>query len=418
MIDRERLVRLFNGPELEPLLKRMRRRLERGMPLSGTIVLTDLSTAQIEAVGALIGRSPAATGDRFVSVPLDELATRLREAGICDSLRNAVELLTGPVADVASVREERAAAWERVFGSAPEVLRRRPLAEWLDGLRASGSLKRLAGASPVAATQLLARLAHVIGALPAGGAPLASFAAAMLGDAHALDPGTPLATLAIRAAACIGGVALEDDAEGRRAAWASVGVMCDELSTPALVLNLPTRGDSPLGRLLATAAEAGEPLHVSLRLLLRWPLARDPGLAQRNIFVCENPTIVALAAARFGRSCAPLVCINGQFATPALVLLRQLRAAGAQLFYHGDFDPSGLAIARRVMAECGARPWSFGADDYTAAPKGVQFAGIPGATPWDGRLGDVMHADGRAVHEEAVFASLADDLARGARSSP
>jgi len=196
------------------------------------------------------------------------------------------------------------------------------------------------------------------------------------------------------------------------AAWASAGVMCDELSTPALVLNLPATGETPLGRLLRSARADAEPLHVSLRLLLRHPLRDDPAFAQREVFVCENPTIVALAAAGIGRACAPLVCVNGQFATPSLVLLRQLRQAGARLRYHGDFDPTGLMIARRAMAEGEGRPWRFGAEDYLAAPKSIAFAGEPGPTPWDPALSDAMRVDRRIVHEEAVFGKLAEDLAR------
>ena len=107
-----------------------------------------------------------------------------------------------------------------------------------------------------------------------------------------------------------------------------------------------------------------------------------------------------------------MICANGQFATPFLVLLRQLQSAGASLRYHGDFDPAGLAIARRVMRESGATPWRFGATDYQAAPKGEKFAGLPGTTPWDESLQRRMIEDGRAVHEEAVFDRLAEDLAR------
>ena len=132
---------------------------------------------------------------------------------------------------------------------------------------------------------------------------------------------------------------------------------------------------------------------------------------QRDVFVCENPTIVALAAARIGQGCAPLVCVNGQFGTPSLVLLRQLREAGARLRYHGDFDPAGLVIARRAMAEGMALPWRFGAQDYVVAPKSVPFSGEPGPTPWDPALSDAMRLDRRTVHEEAVFGSLAEDLA-------
>ncbi len=249
-------------------------------------------------------------------------------------------------------------------------------------------------------------------ALPARAEPLAAVAARLFGNAHALDPGTPRASLAVRAAARIGGVRFENGSEGRRAAWASVGVMCNELSTPALVFNLRTVGDTPLAGMLQHARHGIEPVHLSLRLLLHWPLGDDPTLREREIFVCENPTIVTLAADRLGFRCAPLICGNGQFATPLLVLLRQLRAAGARVRYHGDFDPAGLAIARRVMAESGARPWRFGAEDYLAVPKGERFSGQPGTTPWDEALRAAMAEDGRAVHEEAVFDLLAADLAR------
>ena len=111
--------------------------------------------------------------------------------------------------------------------------------------------------------------------LPVRAEPLAGFAARLFGDAHALDAGTARATLAVRAATRLAGVPFEDDAEGRRSAWASVGIYLDELSTPALLLNLPANSDSPLARLLRTASLAGEPLHLSLRWLMRdgWLLA-------------------------------------------------------------------------------------------------------------------------------------------------
>jgi uncharacterized protein (TIGR02679 family) len=117
-----------------------------------------------------------------------------------------------------------------------------------------------------------------------------------------------------------------------------------------------------------------------------------------------------MAAARLGRQCAPLICANGQFATPLLMLLRQLRAANARLHYHGDFDPSGLMIARRVMAESGAAPGRFGAGDYLTAPKGEIFSGHAPATPWDEQLSEGLRETGRIVREEAVFGTLVDDL--------
>lgn len=82
------------------------------------------------------------------------------------------------------------------------------------------------------------------------------------------------------------------------------------------------------------------------------------------------------------------------------------------MYYHGDFDPAGLVIARRAMTEGGAILWRYGASDYLAAPKSVLFEGSPGPTPWDSDLANTMQANGRLVHEEAVFDSLAEDLAR------
>jgi uncharacterized protein (TIGR02679 family) len=191
----------------------------------------------------------------------------------------------------------------------------------------------------------------------------------LFGDAHALDAGTARATLAVRAATRLAGVPFEDDAEGRRSAWASVGIYLDELSTPALLLNLPASSDSALARLLRTASLAGEPLHLSLRWLMRDPLDHDQALAHRTVFVCENPTIVALAGRQLGCQCAPLVCVNGrQPATPVKILLRQLVTAGARLRYHGDLDGKGIEIA--IIIGYGAEPWRMGVDDYLAAPKG------------------------------------------------
>jgi uncharacterized protein (TIGR02679 family) len=375
------------------------------------LTLASASAGERGAVDALLGRK--STRGASLQVDLDFLATTLREAGICDDLPAGVVALSGPVVDRRALAAERDAAWAELWRSATEAFASRPILQpWLAKLAALGLLRRLCNDDPAAAGVLVGEISRATNALPVAAEPLAVFAARLFGDAHALDPGTPRATLTVRAAARLGGVHFQDDAEGRRAAWASVGVMCDELSTPALIFNLSAKGDSPLARLLQSAARDAEPLHVSLRLLLRSPLAADSGIAGEKVFVCENPTIVALATGRLGHRCAPLVCINGQFATPSLVLLRQLRDAGAQLFYHGDFDPAGLAIARRVMAESGAQPWRFGTADYAAATKGVPFAGSPGLTPWDETLRDVMRAEGRAVHEEAVFDSLADDLIR------
>jgi len=409
--DLSRLRQALADPRLERLLALLRRRLEMGIPLSGFATLTAATGAERAAVDALIGRRP--TRGATLTVDLDALSEMLRVAGICEDLPCAVEALHGPIVNRRAANLKRAAEWDTVWSDARTTFAHQPaLLPWIDELAQTGTAKRICGEDPAGTAIVLQELERIVASVPAQAVPLPAFAARLFGDAHALDPGSPRATLAVRAVARLGGVRFEDDAEGRRAAWAGVGVMCDELSTPALVFNLAVHGDTALARLLRTAAGAGEPLHVSLRMLLRSPLGNGSGIRDTDVFVCENPTLLAMAVSQLGRRCAPLVCVNGQFATPALVLLRQLRAAGARLHYHGDFDPAGIGIARRVLAESGARPWRFGSTDYRAAPKGVRFTGSPGATPWDEALSEAMCNEGRSVHEEAVFDSLAMDLTR------
>lgn len=411
VLDLTRLQATLGSPALGRLREALRRRLELGRELVGQLTLRDATPEERQACDDLFARRP--TEGRSLMIDLDELATLLREAGVAPDLTVAVETLTGTVANRRSLAATVEIAWQRVFAEAHDRWSNtsQPLVTWLEELASQGLLKRLTAGDPVRGSGLLAEIAVVVAALPVRAEPLAGFAARLFGDAHALDAGTVRATLAVRAAARLGGVLFEDDAEGRRSAWAGVGIYLDELSTPALILNLPANGDSALAQLLRTASLAGEPLHVSLRWLMRDPLDHDQALACRTVFVCENPTIVALAARQLGCQCAPLVCVNGQPATPVKILLRQLVTAGARLRYHGDLDGKGVEIANMIITGYGAEPWRIGVDDYLAAPKGKALKRPPLATPWCPALADAMRRERRVVHEEAVANLLLADLA-------
>jgi len=408
--DLTRLQATLGSPALGRLREALRRRLELGRELIGRLTLRDATPEERQACDDLFARRP--TAGHSLMIDLDELATLLREAGVAPDLTVAVETLDGPVANHRALAAAVEGAWNRVFAEAHDRWTPgQPLATWLEELASQGMLKRLAAGDPARGSELLAEIAVVVAALPARAEPLAGFAARLFGDAHALDAGSARATLAVRAAARLTGVQFEDNAEGRRSAWASVGIYLDELSTPALILNLPTSSDSALARLLRTASLAGEPLHLSLRWLMRDPLDHEQALAHRTVFVCENPTIVASAARQLGGQCAPLVCVNGQPATPVKILLRQLVTAGARLRYHGDLDGKGIEIASAIIVGYGAQPWRMGVDDYLAAPKGKALKRAPPATPWCPALAEAMRRERRAVHEESVADLLLADLA-------
>lgn len=417
-----RLIRRLGGTELAGLRQRMRRHFERhgrGPEKSG-FHLTNLSAVEYEALALLIGLPSRST--RSVRIDIAQFDTALQEAGMANSLREALETLDGPIVNRAEATAELQSRWSSVTDSQGLHL---SLCAWLRGSSAVGLLKRVSKQKPQTAHLLLQQAHAVMQHLPAQGLTRAQLAADALGNAHALDNGQAVATVVLAALQHDANVdELEQppseettgDAKGtRRPAermrdiWARSGVLVNELARPALFLNLPVR--TPSGALAAP----GEPGYLSLRQLLRTPPYWN--VADHIIYVCENPNIVSIAADRLGAACAPLVCTDGMPAAAQRVLLKQLSDAGAKLVYHGDFDWAGIHIANNVMTLCDARPWHFGTQDYfraveTAPPKDRDLEETPVAASWDQALMEAMQSHGMAIAEEAVASLLVNDLRR------
>jgi uncharacterized protein (TIGR02679 family) len=409
-VDRDRLERLLGRPELQRLVDRLQRRLERGEEAGGAIHLSGADAAERRAVESLLGR-PAGRG-MSLQVRPEQLEEVLRRSGVAPDLRSAVAALRGPLQDVAAEKERQAQAWQAVFSAAEKRIEDPALRPWLDEVRRSGLLRRLSRGSPKRAGELLDQAFAVLRALPAAGISLSRLAAHSLGDAHALDPGRPVAALVRRAIAAGGHLPKEDGVENQRELWAAVGVLIGGgLSSTVLVCNLPVLAEGATGQSLAHLASAGEPGWLTLRQLLRHP----PHLAcsGKNVFICENPAVVFEAIETLGHACPPLICTNGQRNTSLTTLLRQLAEAGARLFYHGDFDWPGIAIANGIFSRFPTRPWRFDHEAYrsAAARSGRPLAGAPVAAFWDEALAPVMAETGRAVDEEQVLETLLADLA-------
>lgn len=433
-VELERLGRLLGDPELEWLLARVRRRLEHGQPLEGSVTLADASAAQRRAAQRLLGRRPRS--GRTLSVPLpavDEVLRRSRASP--DGLAAAVITLTGPVVVRAEESAAERLAWEWAFAPLEEMVGQRAesraagceeLASWLAQLRGSGVLKRLEP-DPAKARELLERLATVLAALPADGEPLGRFAARFAGGAHALDDGQPLATLARGAIRALCGGSLiaiqspdsaESPTESRRETWASAGVLCDELSSVVLTLGLPGEQLTGSGRLLQVARDTGEPAWLTLRQLVRdppeWAAASGGSVSGRTVYICENPVVVELAADRPGSQRAPLVCTNGQPGAATMLLLRSLAAAGVRLAHHGDFDWGGIRIANVLHARLPVVPWRFDAEAYNRVTNTVTssqpLTGAPASASWDPSLSETMRRVGLRIEEESVIEDLLADL--------
>jgi uncharacterized protein (TIGR02679 family) len=413
--DAEHVRRLLGHDELRWLIDRARRRLERGQPLQGWVVLPRPEQAQRRAVERLLGR-PVRPGEAL-AVRLESVQVTLVRAGAAPDLRSAVEVLTGPVVDGSMVQAALGRAWDDALAPLEETALRRPvLAPWSAAVRSTGLLRRLARGDPIGALVLSRQAVRVIERLPAGGVPL-SVLANTVSDGHALDAGRPLSSLVIRAASRLGSVPDGEGAEWRRTVWASVGVLAGELTSPVLCLNLPGDTGTPSGRAIAAWSQVGQPVHLTARQLLRHPPALQ-ALRGREVFVCENPTVVAEAANELGPRCAPLVCCSGHPAGAATLLLRMLTHAGANLRYHGDFDWPGISIANGIVVRFEAEPWRFDAGSYrhAAGSGGPKLRGRPVQAVWDPQLTEAMLTIGIKIEEERVLSALLEDLSSGLTS--
>ena len=138
-----RLAQALGRPELAWLVERLRTRLARGSPLTGSMTLRSPTRAQRAAMDRLLGRPPSRGAS--LRVRLAALEAILRRADLCPSLGQGVELLTGPVEDLQAKRRLLDSSWGEVFRSARVALDASclELEPWLAELEGSGLLRRL-----------------------------------------------------------------------------------------------------------------------------------------------------------------------------------------------------------------------------------------------------------------------------------
>jgi uncharacterized protein (TIGR02679 family) len=414
-VDEARLRRLLGGGHTAWLLDRVRRRLELGKPLTGTVTLAEADLEQRRATERLLGRR-AGTGTSL-TVSLDEVDAVLRASGAApNGLMTAARVLLGVVRDRAAEAASEAAAWSAASAPLDDLVERRPeLSAWRAWLDVTGMLRRVA-ARPPDATTLVAAVVRVLDALPSTGLALGRLAAAATGDAHALDDGQPLSTLSLGAVRVLAGSAPAGDGSAfeRRTAWAAVGVHRDELSSSVLCVGLPGGAATTVGRTLALAHEAGEPCVLTLRQLGRD--RPDLGVGAGLVRVCENPIVLACAADELGSECPPLVCLSGHPSAAALRLLTLLAGDRAHLAYHGDFDWGGIRIANALRERFAWRSWRFDSRDYRAAVASVTggtLSGRPVDAIWDTDLRPALEQHRIHVQEELMLPELIADLRCG-----
>ena len=180
--------------------------------------------------------------------------------------------------------------------------------------------------------------------LKAAPAQLADLAATITGDPKALNHGTSLGTLVLRALAS-GLARPAADHEDRRDLWDRSGIIVDDLASRVLVLNLPRRA-------MAWGSGSPRPRRTGRRSTSRcssWSPCRSPIGYGQHVHACENPVVLRRAAAELGVGAAADDLRRGS-AVDRVPPARQGITGGRQLSYHGDFDWPGVSIAGAIIA--------------------------------------------------------------------
>lgn len=418
-------------PALGVVWERVRRRLEStGLEARGAVTVEVSERAARHAVAALLGEP--VPRQRF-RVDLAGLDARLAERSGMGGLVEVLGALSG--APLRDRRQERAALEARRDGPLELAghLVSAPWADaWVAGLRSTGLLTRRPEALEVVrqACAVLGALVDLHAGSDAGPDAVAlqraspavdrsrvELAATVVGDAHALDEDRLLHAVVLRGLAAAAGVPLPTSARERRALWQSFGVSLDLVSSTCLTLGVVPEGGSGLALRLRTAADAGDPVHLTAWDLRHWPVPAsgaggDDAGSPVTVLVCENPRVLE-AVAQDGATTVPVVCTSGEPNTVVTGVLDRLAARGARLLYHGDLDWPGIAIANRLVERHGVVPWRMTVEDYRdgLGAGSPPLRGLPVAPVWDAGVGEAMAEEGRAVHEEAVLDSLLVALA-------
>lgn len=378
------------------------RRFEAGdTPVS--VTLRKLADPSRQALADLMGadRRPNPTS----RVTVQKLVTVLGLDSVLD-LRLAVEGLRGPLLNRRAARSEaqaaRQALWSWLGQEAAAVGLGGSdawLTSWVEGQRAVGPR----GGIELHRRRLESAL-EVLRRLPSEGTSLASLANDATGDPHALDHGRTLSGMVLDAIACAFEYPKAADAETARSLWEMAGVVPDPHSSTVLALGITGDERTALGSWLVACAAVGEPAVLSLANLRRWPVQPVP--PDEPVFVVENPSIIAEAAPSWKGP--PLVCSSGRPTIATVTLIRQLAGAGATVYQHADFDPTGLAITAWLADRTGSIPWKMTATDYLASlsPAAPEFPGDPPETVWDPALRSVMSEHRRALYEEEIRLQL------------
>jgi uncharacterized protein (TIGR02679 family) len=403
----------LRGEGWKRLLAAARRSLERtGGALDRSIGLSSPTDAERRVVIGITGSYRPQTVKRL-AVELAVLDAALRQR-YRSSLHDALVRLGGPLRDrpAERAREQRQRTAAIAVADASMLVSEAWFGSWWSALEADGTITRLLRRGDDRLFEHTVRiLEYLHSRAPGNPVPLPMLAEQVTGDTKALLAGGSLAALVLRALAIRSGLeSVPRDRAGQRELWEMHGAIPDDLASQVLVLNVACRDSGLVSGWLNEACRFGVPF----RLTLQQQAIGDVLPTPADVFVCENPAVLRVAASDLGADCPPLVCTEGMPSAACHKLLGSAVAQGARLHWRADFDWTGLRIVSAAITSHSAKPWRMTAADYRnalTAGESTPLTGSPAASPWDPELAALLAEHGRAVMEERLITVLMADLA-------
>lgn len=443
------MLKYFAKPGFRRLLQAVRRKYRSLGRLGGKVQLRNLTPEEREILGGFFGRNLARQSGLTVDVA--EVDRIMRESRFAAGLEELLpeyfreELKSNQ--DMAREKEER---WERFFREIEPFAAREKTREWLRALKEgkeSGyrTFLSLYNEDREEADRVLRICARALDELPAltdERCRRPVFAARLTGDPHGLDRSTWPGRLLYAGMLHVLGIGYNvscnqaektqtgdnDQAEIRpenrhhaetvRAVFRRAGLEEDDLSSNVIVAGLRTLAGDARAGLFDNARETGTPLILPLRFF-----EQVTGWFQfKAVYVVENPTVLSAVLDTWeGSDCPPMICPSGQPSVAALKLLDELAAAGAKIYYSGDFDGKGLEIGVGLWKRYKDAfvPWLFDTRTYNSAPAGTELTGEQRKriaalqAPWDRDLPEAILRRGYVVYQEALVEEMIRDLRQG-----
>lgn len=94
-----------------------------------------------------------------------------------------------------------------------------------------------------------------------------------------------------------------------------------------------------------------------------------------KVYVIENSGVYSSIVDKLD-SVYPVVCTHGNLKLSGLLLLQKLAKSGTEIYYSGDFDPKGIAIAKHIqkMIPKNFHIWRMGVEEYKLSLSSVPLS--------------------------------------------